>query len=67
MESYNWRARKILGDIASIFRLSKVDVDGIANIRVELNSDILEVDQFPMNFPKGENPISLVNRKLRSL
>ena len=60
-------ARKILGDIASIFRLSKVDVDGIANIRVELNSDILEVDQFPMNFPKGENPISLVNRKLRSL
>lgn len=59
-------ARKVQGEIASIFKLSKIEVDGIANIRVELNSNILEVDQLPMNFPKGENPIKLVNSKIRN-
>ncbi|HDX9612722.1 TPA: AAA family ATPase [Bacillus toyonensis] len=58
-------ARKYVGDIAGIFKLSKRELDGIENIRVEMESNILEVNGFPIDFPKGSNPIDIVNSKFR--
>ncbi|WP_367888461.1 hypothetical protein [Bacillus wiedmannii] len=59
-------ARKYVGEIVDIFKLSKIEVDGIPNIRVELDSSILEINGLPIDLPKGSNPIDLVNSKFRS-
>ncbi|MES9699872.1 MULTISPECIES: ATP-dependent nuclease [Bacillus] len=58
-------ARKYVGDIADIFKFSKIEIDRVHNIRVELGSNILEVSGFPVDFPKGANPIDIANRKFR--
>lgn len=58
-------ARKYVGEIADIFKFSKIELDGIQNIRVELGSNILEVSGLPIDFPKGENPIDIANRKFQ--
>ncbi|HDX9703836.1 TPA: AAA family ATPase [Bacillus thuringiensis] len=58
-------ARKYVGDIAGIFKLSKMNLDGIENVRVEMESNILEVNGFPIDFPKGSNPIDIVNSKFQ--
>lgn len=58
-------AMKIVGEISSIFKLSKIINEGIPTLRVELNSYILEVSGFPVDFPKGANPIEIVRNKLR--
>lgn len=58
-------ARKYVGEIADIFKFSKVELDGIKNIRVELGSNILEVSGLPIDFPKGGNPIDIANRKFQ--
>ncbi len=55
----------MLGEIADIFKFSKRELDGIQNIRVELGSNILEVSGLPIDFPKGENPIDIANRKFQ--
>ena len=58
-------ARKYVGEIADIFKFSKVELDGIKNIRVELGSNILEVSGLPIDFPTGGNPIDIANRKFQ--
>ncbi|MFK4333458.1 ABC-type transporter Mla maintaining outer membrane lipid asymmetry ATPase subunit MlaF [Bacillus sp. RC240] len=58
-------ARKYVGEIADIFKFSKIELDGVHNIRVELGSNILEVSGLPIDFPKGANPIDLANRKFQ--
>lgn len=55
-------ARKIIGDISSIFKLSKFDNSGEPFIRVELISNILEIEGFPIDFPLKCNP----NEKIKS-
>lgn len=58
-------ARKYVGDMADIFKFSKIEINGVQNIRVELESNILEVSGLPIDFPKGTNPIDLANRKFQ--
>ncbi|PEM46515.1 ATP-dependent nuclease [Bacillus wiedmannii] len=58
-------ARKYVGDIADIFKFSKIEIDRVHNVRVELGSNILEVSGFPVDFPKGANPIEIANRKFQ--
>lgn len=63
-EQLQFSARKFVGEIASIFKLTRLVVDQTPVIRVDLNSEILEIDGFPVDFPKGANPIDVVKTRL---
>ncbi|MED3089249.1 ATP-dependent nuclease [Bacillus toyonensis] len=58
-------ARKYVGEIADIFKFSKIELDGIHTIRAELDSSILEINGLPIDFPKGVNPIDIANRRFK--
>lgn len=57
-------AKRIVGEISSIFKLSKVERNGSILIRVELNSNIIDAQGFPIDFPLDRNPIEIVKNSL---
>lgn len=57
-------ARKIVGEISSIFKLSKIESDGNIFIRAELASNIIDIPGFPIDFPLDRNPIEIVKNHL---
>jgi len=63
-DELQFTARKYVGEIASIFKLTRLNINQTPVIRVDLNSEILEIAGFPIDFPKGTNPIDIVKNIL---
>jgi hypothetical protein len=57
-------ARQILRERASLFNLSNVSAANEPTLQIELDSSILDVQGFPIDFPKSHNPIQEVRLKL---
>lgn len=57
----------IIGKKSSLFKLSVINEHDAIKLRIDLNSDILDVTGFPMEIKKGDNPIEKVNEYLNIL
>jgi len=63
-ETLRQLARRVIGEKASILKLSTSGKGQEQELIVELNSAVLEVDGFPLRFRKDSNPIVEINRQL---
>lgn len=59
-------AKKFVGEISSIFEPSIIGDKENLILRIDLKSEILEIDNFPIDFPKGSNPIEIVRYKFHN-
>lgn len=61
---FNTLVRSIVNDASTLFRLSKVQIQGEDAIQVDLASNILSINGFPIIFPKNCNPVEVTTRAL---
>ena len=58
-------SNNLFGAKSSLFQLSKVENGDDLFLSVDLASNILEVEGFPLKIKKGSNPIEIVNDALK--
>jgi predicted ATPase len=61
---FNTLVRSIVNDASTLFHLSKVQIQGEDAIQVDLASNILSINGFPIIFPKNCNPVEVTSRAL---
>ena len=58
-------SNNLFGTKSSLFKLSVLNGQDAIKLKVDLDSEILDVTGFPMEIKKGENPIEKVNEYLK--
>ncbi|KAA6341102.1 hypothetical protein EZS27_011076 [termite gut metagenome] len=58
-------SNNLFGVKSSLFRLTKLMEGGDVFLNVELATNILDVEGFPLKIKKGSNPIEIVNNSLK--
>ncbi|KXH88043.1 MULTISPECIES: AAA family ATPase [Bacillus] len=55
----------LFNDCNSLFDISILETKGNKSLKVELKSEIMDIEGFPIIFPKGCNPFEVINQNIK--